>query len=81
VSLRKRAEKREMGPVNGEAEADDREAGENSNEYGEDQKETLFVENAVEGGEEALGGAKTGVDDGGRVHFPACFRIYFDLAH
>jgi hypothetical protein len=47
-----------MRPVDGKAEADDREAGENSNEDGENQEEAVFVEDAFERGEHASGGAQ-----------------------
>jgi hypothetical protein len=58
VSLWQRAEKGQMSPVNGEAEADDCKAGEDPDEDGKDEEENFFVESAFEGGEQTAWNAE-----------------------
>jgi hypothetical protein len=53
MGLRERTEQSEVGPVNGEAETNDREAGEDSDEDTQDEEEYFFVEDALDRREQA----------------------------
>jgi hypothetical protein len=55
MSLRERTEQGEVHPVDGETEADHGKAGENSNEYRENEEEYFFMEGAFERGKQAPG--------------------------
>ena len=58
VGLRERAEQGKVHPVDGETEADYGQAGEDSDEDGEDEEEYFFVKDAIESGEQAMGNAE-----------------------
>ena len=56
VGLGERAEKGEMHPVDGQAEADDGEAGKNPDEDTEDQEKNFLVENIIKSAKQTAGG-------------------------
>ena len=55
MGLRERPQQSQVHPVNGEAKAYDGEAGKDSNEDRENEKEGFFVKNTFESGEQATG--------------------------
>jgi len=56
MGLRERTEQSEVRPVNGKAETNDREAGEDSDEDTQDEEEYFFVEDALDRRKKSAGG-------------------------